>query len=146
MLEEKFNQRDLERAADALAMLRYWTPELRAPVMHLLATMCPHREALEWLVAELVNHVGYWPGPADVRGLLCNRYDPADRIEAWCSIPGYRAEDHEARHVAEHEQRKAQERADGWVAEGVEELLKLPERKKLPPGRAPGKKPNEGVQ
>ena len=67
------------------------------------------------LVAELVNHVGEWPGPAEVRGLLCTRYDAADRIDAYCNLPGYRAADCEARSLTEHEQHKAQERSSGSV-------------------------------
>jgi hypothetical protein len=143
MPKEKFMQRDLERAADDLAMLRYWMPELRAPVMSLLAAMCPHREALQWLVAELVNHVGYWPGPSDVRGLLCNRYDPADGVDAWCSLPGYRAEDNEARHYGLHEQRKIQERSGGFVGEEASRDLirQIADAKRLPPGRESRKSP-----
>ena len=143
MPEEKFNQRDLERAATRLGMLRYWTADLRAPVMHLLAQICPHREALEWLVNELVNVVNEWPGPAEVRGLLCTRYDAADGIDGWCNLPGYRAEDYESRHLAEHDQRKSQERVGGHIGEWHGQLSSAAEAKKLPPGRATQKPKQE---
>ena len=143
MGKEKFSQRDLDQALDDLAMLRYFPSDTRASVMHLLAKICPHREALEWLVGELVNHVGEWPGPAEVRGLLCTRYDAADGIDGWCNLPGYRAEDYESRHLAEHDQRKTQERIGGSVSEWYgrvnAQLAKADaEAKKLPPGREAG--------
>jgi hypothetical protein len=77
--------------------------------------MCPHVEALEWLVAELVNHVGEWPGPANVRSLLCQRCKPADGIETGCGIPGYTPEDCEARAISEHQGRLALERGPQQV-------------------------------
>jgi len=110
MAYEKFNEFDLETACDDLAMLPYWPAEARASVMRLLAQMCPHREALQWLVAECVNHVAKWPGPAELRGLLCTRYTPADKIDGWTTLPGYRADDCEARFLAEHDDEKHQER------------------------------------
>jgi hypothetical protein len=130
---EKFNQRDLERAVTELSMLRYWTADLRGPVMHLLAQICPHQEALQWLVAELVNHIGEWPGPAEVRGLLCTRYSAADGIDQWCNLPGYRAADYEARYLEQHEQCKAQER--GGTEANADLIRRLSELKRLPPGR-----------
>jgi hypothetical protein len=139
MNNEKFTDRDLEKACEDLALLRYWTPDMPAPVMHFLAQICPHRQALQWLVAELVNRIGYWPGSAEVRGLLCTRYNAADGIDQWCSLPGYRAEDCEARYLERHEQRKAQEKAGGYVGDEVQRKIReIAERKKLPPGKEPG--------
>lgn len=143
MAKEKFNQRDLDQALDDLAMLRYFPSDTRASVMHLLAKICPHREALEWLIGELVNHVGEWPGPAEVRGLLCSRYDAADGIDGWCNLPGYRAEDSEAHYLAGHDQRKTRE-LGGSVGEWHGQLSSAAEAKKLPPGRA-AQKQREGV-
>lgn len=133
--KEKFNKSDLERACGDLAMLRYWPAQAEAAVMHLLLQICPDRAALAWLVAELVNHVGEWPGPAEVRGLLCTRYDAADGIDAYCNLPGYRAEDGERRSLDEHEAHKTQERIDGFVGEGdrnlARQITRAAERMKL---------------
>jgi len=121
MCDEKFTINDLERAADDLSMLAYFPHEARASVMTLLRNMCPHKHALKWLVSELVNHVGKWPGPAEVRGLLCTRFDPADGIDQWCSLPGYTAEEAEARHYDQHLQLT---KAEGWIAEEATDFVK----------------------
>jgi hypothetical protein len=116
--------KDLELACDEFAMLEYWRSEMRPAVMKLLANMCPNPKALRWLTAEVVNHVGKWPGPAELRGLLCTRYDPADGIDQWCSLPGYTAQDAEAKSIAEHEQRKMQESIGGYVADESKEMVR----------------------
>jgi hypothetical protein len=95
---DKFDALDLERACDDLATIPYFPVESRTSVMTGLREMCPHRTALRWLTAEAKNHVNKWPGIAELRGLLCTRYDPADGIDHWCSLPGYTATDAEAKH------------------------------------------------
>lgn len=87
-----------------LSLLKYQTGQAiaQAALMEFLALICPHREALEWLVSELVNKVGEWPGPADVRGLLSVKYMPADGLRTDCGIPGYRPQDFEAREIDRH--------------------------------------------
>ncbi len=94
----RFNKADLEVAMGRLGMLSYFPsePSIQAAIMDLLARMCPHREALEWLVDQMVNHVGQWKGPAELRGVLCWRWTPADGVEASCSIPGFTPSDGEA--------------------------------------------------
>lgn len=121
MRDEPFTPRDLEAACDDLAMLEYFPRDSRASVMNLLRTICPHRRALKWLVSELINHVGKWPGPADVRGLLCLRFDPADGVDQWCTLPGYTAEEQEAKHLERHKQLKE---AEGYIAEESKEILR----------------------
>jgi hypothetical protein len=74
----------------------------RGALMEFLVLICPHKEALEWLVSEVVNKVGQWPGAADLRGLLSTRYMPADGLRTDCGIIGYRPEDHEAREIDRH--------------------------------------------
>ncbi len=88
---KKFSNTDISAALDRLGMLEYWpsSPAVRAEIHVLLAKMVPHRKALDWLVDELVNRVGRWPGPAELRGILCSRFGPADGIDAWSTLPGY---------------------------------------------------------
>jgi hypothetical protein len=109
---------DLNDACDDLAMLPFFPHESRSAVMRLLAVMCPSREALKWLITETVNHVGKWPGPAELRGLLCTRYDAADGVDGYCSLPGYSAAEMEAKAIERHEQLKA----GGWEAERLAQL------------------------
>ncbi|MGA8594465.1 MAG: hypothetical protein WB676_06945, partial [Bryobacteraceae bacterium] len=48
-----------------------------------------------------------WPGLAELRGILCSRYDPADGIDQWSTLPGYRADDAEMKHLEAHERLQA---------------------------------------
>lgn len=87
--------------------------------MRELAAMCPSREALKWLTAEAMAHVTPWPGMAELRGLLCTRYDAADGKDAYCSLPGYSPGDQEAKYIEQHETLKL---AAGWEAPRLKEL------------------------
>jgi hypothetical protein len=103
----KWADDDLEMAVARLAMCKdsFWAadPVQKSAVMMLLAKMCPSPEALYWLVDEVCDKVGTWPGPKELRGILCTKYDPADGVDAWCNIPGYRASDGEAKTLERHE-------------------------------------------
>lgn len=113
MADEKFTQRDLQMAIDDLAMLSYFPADegARAAIMRLLARMVPHREALGWLVRTMLDRVGAWKGPMELRGVICTRWKPADGIEAESTLIGFRGEDSEAAYLEEHAQRKV-----GWIA------------------------------
>jgi hypothetical protein len=105
--QDLFTEQDLVQAVDDLATMPYFPTESRGSVMTLLRKMCPHRTALRWLVAEAVNHVDKWPGLAELRAILCMRYDPADGIDQWSTLPGYRADDAEMKHLEAHERLQA---------------------------------------
>jgi len=121
----KFNKHDLDRAVTDLAMCKFFPsdPAVHTSIELLLAKMVPDKEALTWLIAEMVNKIGEWKGPKELRGLLCTHYPPADGVEAFCSIPGYRPEDSEAKALEEH----AQLKAGGTLPEALEDrkLIKL---------------------
>lgn len=111
---KKFTQRDLQLAIGRLGMCRFFPADApsRAAIEALLARMCPHKEALEWLVDEFINRINDWQGPGELRGVLCTRYKPDDGIEANCSIPGYRPQDGEAICFDRHQQLKVEGLAD----------------------------------
>lgn len=117
MSSERFTEQDLRMAVSELAMMAYFPADedTRSAIMRLLARMVPHRVALIWLVRTMVDRVGRWSGPTELRGVLCTRFRPADGIEAFSTLPGFRPEDSEAAMLDEHEQRKV-----GWLppAEG----------------------------
>jgi hypothetical protein len=121
--EEKASETDLAEAMDDFATLPYFPHESRAAIVALLVRMVPHRRALKWLVGEFMNHIGKWHGPAELRGVLCTRFDPEDGIDQWSSLPGYSAEDGEAKALADHEQLKMQERVNGYIGEEAQEIL-----------------------
>ena len=103
---EKFSAKELDHAINRLRLMKFFPPDAaaHAALAELLAKICPHREALEWLVSTLQNHIAEWPGAHEVRGLLCTRYDAADGVDAWCSLPGFTAGDAEERYYDRHTQ------------------------------------------
>ena len=99
----KPSKQDFESAVAQMTILRYFPadPIQRAMVMDLLARIVGTREQLSWLVRTLVDRVGEWRGPSELRGIFCNRFKPADGIEADCSIPKFTPADNEARPALE---------------------------------------------
>lgn len=125
-MDEKYTNQDLDAALDDMEMLKYFPKEARASVKLLFIRMIPHRRALIWLTRELVDHVGEWPGPAEVRGLLCTRYDAADGIDQRCSLPGFTAEENYQRHLEQHQQLKA-----GGITDDMRKFLAPAKQKRL---------------
>lgn len=122
-VSDLYTQRDLEIAVDNLALCKesFWAAEAggRASVMLLLTKLCNTKRELEWLVDEVVNKIEVWPGPKELRGIFCTRFDPADGVDVWCSLPGYRPSDGEQRAIEAHEQIKA----GGYLPEPAQETL-----------------------
>ena len=118
---ENFNPTDLRDANARLKMLAYYPtdPEAQAAVMELLAKMVPSREALTWLVDTIINRVGQWKGPSELRGVLCWRFAPADGVEVDSSIVGFRPEDGERLSIEQHEEIRQLEKSSAPL------LLKL---------------------
>jgi hypothetical protein len=105
----KFTVDDLEIACGELATIPYFPSAERAFVMNLLRKMCPHHDALRFVVDTAVARCKQWPGMSELRGLLCTRYDAADGMdEPNCSIPGFTAEESKAKYLATHNSIKTQ--------------------------------------
>lgn len=86
----------LAAAIAGMSILKFFPmDEIQHRVMaEFLRKLCGHAEGLSWLVQQLVNRVGEWPGPAQVRGIYCTRYKPADGLENFdCTIRGFTPED-----------------------------------------------------
>jgi hypothetical protein len=94
-------QDHLALAIASMSILKYFPmDEIQHRVMaDFLRKLCGHVEGLSWLVSQLVNRVGEWPGPAQVRGIYCTRFKPKDGIEdeSGCTIPGFTPDDCEGR-------------------------------------------------
>ena len=89
-------------AAARLTCLRFFPvgDAAKTEVMRLLDRMCQTKERLDWLVSAMVDQVGTWYGPVELRGVYCQKYTPADGITAWCiETPGFRALDAEATYL-----------------------------------------------
>lgn len=134
--EDLFTEQNLVDAVDELATLPYFPGDERGVVMMRLRRMCPTRTALQWLVDETMNHLDRWPGLAELRGILCTRYTPADGIDHWSTLPGYRAQDAEARFLEGHEQLKLQGPPCEEARAMLKQLAHGLERKRATPARA----------
>jgi hypothetical protein len=141
-----FSKADLDNAMAKLAMCQFFPREAatQSAIMELLAKMCPHKAALEWLVDTMVNKVGSWHGPAELRGVLSSRFRPTDGIEADCnSTPGFTPLDMERRYIEQAYELKCIEspRVRGLLASGevieeqhlaLEEIGLDPQKKTMP--------------
>jgi hypothetical protein len=97
-MSDKFSIDNLRDAVDDLATIPFFPRESRSSVQRELAKMCPSYKALRFVVDAAQARCTQWPGMAELRGLLCSRYDADDGIDQpCCSIPGFTAEDAEAR-------------------------------------------------
>lgn len=66
----------------------------------LLAQFVNTKPELDWLTLKSCELIRDWEksgGIAELRGLFCTQFAPADGIAADCTTPGYRAEEREAR-------------------------------------------------
>lgn len=88
----------IKQAVERMNILRYFPsdPGAQLEIMRLLERMVPSERALEWLVSTMIDRVGEWQGPVELRGVLCAKFRPKDGIEAWSTIPGFTAADSEA--------------------------------------------------
>lgn len=77
----------------------------RKVIMRLVEAMVNDMDELNWLQAAMINRVGEWKGPADLRGVLCaygvmtgkSGWQPADGIWSASSAPGFTQDDRNAR-------------------------------------------------
>jgi hypothetical protein len=97
-MSDKFSIDNLRDAVDDLATIPFFPKESRASVQREMAKMCPSYKALRFVVDTAQARCTQWPGMAELRGLLCSRFDAADGIDQpHCSIQGFTAEEAEAR-------------------------------------------------
>jgi hypothetical protein len=113
-------------------------------------------DELKWLVETMIDKVGVWHGPTELRGVFCSRFTPADGGEDTNCIttPGFTAADQESRYfereadettkrIAEWKQQaKALPAAEAWENKQIAERLSikaepLPKPKPIPIGPTP---------
>jgi len=68
-------------------------------IMEQVARFVDRPERMEWLTAAAISAMREWSGVADLRGLYCTRFKPADGHEADCRLPGFTADDNEAAYI-----------------------------------------------
>ena len=107
----KPTKEQIVKAVGTFGSLKYFPADqpARVDVMELLASMVGTQEQLAWLV-EAMRLIGQYDGTAEMRGVFCTRYRPADGLEAECSAKGaaakYSPEALGARGEAEHYEAK----------------------------------------
>jgi hypothetical protein len=104
----KPNKTELATAVGHLSMLKYFPGSdiAQQAIMQLLERMVGTREQLSWLVRTMIDRVGEWQGPSEMRGLFCTQFKPADGEESNCTLAGYSPADLEARLIEQHQQLK----------------------------------------
>lgn len=103
------NEKQIEDAADELGCLRFYpsNPGAKLGIMKLLNAMVSTKPQLDWLVSTMINRVGEWKGPKELRGVFCSKFRPADGIEGDCTdTSGFTSGDLEAKYIESHEEQK----------------------------------------
>lgn len=77
-------EKGIKRAMGAFSMLRYFPADedARAAFMEILGAMCSSDEQVIWLAKRTLQLHREWPGPLEVRAILCSKFLPRDGIEA----------------------------------------------------------------
>lgn len=143
--------KDYANAVGALGILKYFPSgaDNREMIMVLMQNICDRKDRLVWLVNTLLNHVGEWPGPAQLRAIYASRWTPADGVHGPpCTIHGFTADDMEsnwqARQLTESQQRYLPTPDDMRVTDEERERIAALERKvKLAPERKRPQGPKE---
>lgn len=94
----KLETQQIIGAVQELSILKFFpaSPGEQQAVMDLLDKIVDSPQRLRWLVDTMVNYIGEWPGPAQMRALYATRFRPADGIEGThCAIAGFTPMDSE---------------------------------------------------
>lgn len=81
---------EIVMAARAMAALRFYpaSDDAAVEIMRALRRMVGTKAQLDWLVRTMIEEVGEWHGVAELRGVFCSRFAPADGIEGECQRTG----------------------------------------------------------
>ena len=78
----------------------------------------------------MIDRVGEWKGPKELRGIFCTRFKPRDGIEELSQTSGFTPEDSEMASIWESAERKRLEATPKRMARGLltaKEIDGLPE-------------------
>ena len=92
-------------AVRRMGVLQYFPTDeiVQRDIMRLLMRMASTPAQLQWLVDTLVDQVGEWKGPVELRGIFCTRFKPKDGIEAESSHHKFSPEANESRMLDAHQ-------------------------------------------
>jgi hypothetical protein len=123
-MNSKPTKKHIENAVGRLSALQFFPSDVegRAAIMRLIERMVGTVEQLQWLCMTMIDRVGTWRGPVELRGVFCTRFKPADGIEASCvDTPGFTAMDSEAAYIASPEHQKLEGPEAQRLIEGLKD-------------------------
>jgi len=142
------NAEQLADAIDRLTTIPMFpvTPAAHREVMRVLFRMIGTVQQLDWLVTTMVDNSDQWHGAAEMRGVFCTQFTPADGVEKNAQFTtGFKPADIEAEHLeANPYQKRIEEspiekvfspRREERIAEMGNFLKLLQDRKKTAPHR-----------
>jgi hypothetical protein len=68
-------------------------------IMAEIAKFADRPERVDWLASAALRSMREWRGVAELRGMYCTRFKPADGYDEYCSVPGFSANDCEAAYI-----------------------------------------------
>jgi hypothetical protein len=68
-------------------------------IMSEIAKFADRPERVDWLASAALRSMREWRGVAELRGMYCTRFKPADGYDEYCSVPGFSANDCEAAYI-----------------------------------------------
>jgi hypothetical protein len=84
------NPKNLLSMLSELAMLKYFPANNEAVLLglcRLMVEMCNNEQEVRWLIDRMTSGIyAEWPGPQEMRAVLCQRYKPRDGITAYSSV------------------------------------------------------------
>lgn len=104
-MEPSEKDKAIIEAISEMSCLRFFPSDAgaRTAVAKLIDRMARTAAEVRWLTATMVDQVGEWQGPKELRGIFCQRFAPADGIEAASTHPKFSPEANETRSIAAHE-------------------------------------------
>lgn len=95
---------EIASAVTELTCLNYFPRDEsgQKAIMKLVQRMVERPDQLRWLINTMIDQVGEWKGPTELRGVYCSRYKPLDGIEADSSHARFSPESNESRAMLEH--------------------------------------------
>lgn len=91
MIKESINLKVAMAAVDQMALLQFFPADegTRKALLLLIGQMCWNDEQVKWLAKRVISLYDQWPGPHELRAVLCSRWPAADGIDALSNHPRY---------------------------------------------------------
>ena len=80
--------RKISKMLGGLALLKYFPsdPEARGELAVMVCEMMTSEEQVDWLVRRMRTLYNEWPGPKEMRAVVCSKFKPADGIDCYSEV------------------------------------------------------------